>query len=452
MPKNPSPRRYRGWSVVGQRLTPEHLRSVVAWASALPSADAVAILHDRDQAETHGHVYVYDRKTPRTEAQIRRLFPVEVVVQPYTVIPDGEDAGVHEGRELARAARYLTHEHPSQAHKARYEDADVLASRGYDWRAEVDALNGREGLAALPERVTLAQLLGDVAQGLRTPRQVAEQHPEQYVRRSVGAWEALAEQAATWRAEDAREQERAQHEAEAAARAEQERARAADEAAQAEAAARAQQQEQERARATAQAEAEARQRWQASPDALPFLHERHRLEALAVLADTLELDADPSGEDLEITTARAAAEDEGRNWDGGLLDLLAAARAVDVICLDGDGDSITWDDVAEDVAEALRDLQTTAASTRAGAARAAALDVSPVGPQAAHDRLVRDVETVAAGGWAKGSEQYLARVADVVRLQAAGDHARAVAGWLAARLAELDRDERQALRDWAGLV
>ncbi|XJN89978.1 hypothetical protein ACHMXD_02775 [Micrococcus luteus] len=410
--------------------------------------DAVAILHDRDGADAHGHVYIYDRKTPRTEAQIRRLFPVDVIVQPYTVIPDGEDAGVHEGRELARAARYLTHEHPSQAHKARYEDSEVLASRGYDWRSDVDALSSREGLVGAPERVSLTQLLGDVARGLRTPRQVAEQHAELYVRRPVSAWDTLAQQAAQWAAEDAREAAR-QVEQEAAAahapQAEQESRQAAEEARQQE-----EQDRQQQARAAADALKHARLRWANEGCHESYEAERRRLRAVVVVADTLDLDL--SSEDLDTLTAQATAEGEGRAWDGAPLDLAAAVRAVDLIYLDGTGSGTTWDDVAEDVADGVKDLEETASAMRAGSARNAALDVSPVGPNTARDRLVRDMKTAQAGGQVKGSAQYVKLVATIVREQDRASQARSAIEWLRVQLERVDRAETEAVRSWAGLA
>ena len=53
---------------------------------------------------------------------------------------------------MTRGARYNTHEHPNQQAlgKARYGDDEMIATPGWDWRADVDSLNAREKVD--PER------------------------------------------------------------------------------------------------------------------------------------------------------------------------------------------------------------------------------------------------------------------------------------------------------------
>lgn len=125
---------------------------------------------------------------------------------------------------------------------------------------------------------------------------------------------------------------------------------------------------------------------------------------------------------------------------------------MDVIYLEGTGSGTTWDDVAEDVADGVRDLEEAASAVRAGSARNAALDVSPVGPNTARDRLVRDVETARAGRQVRGSAQYVELVATIVREQDRASQARSAMEWLRVQLERVDRAEAEAVRSWAGLA
>lgn len=457
--------RCRGWSVVSQNLTAEHLRAAV---DALPaSARAVAMVHDRDSG-THGHLFLYDQATPRTEAAVRRLFPVPVIVRPYVTLPEDyePDPGKQTGKfAMARAARYLTHEHPSEQAKGKvlYADEEMICRPAYDWRADVDALNQRERVRPMSEdRLPLAERVRrQVLRGQLTARQVFEQYPEIYAKQRPSVWDDLEARGQRWAAEDAREQARAAREvaeAERVERARREReAQAAREAAETERRRKAEAEEQARAQAAREAEEQARQRWQQAPERAEHERERDRLRMVAVLAWEHGDGSQTPGDDLDDLAARATA---------ALRDKYAAdpELGADVLPLSGDyaeGGALTYEDARtavedlehdpDDLAADLAELEEAAVSTRAEAARRAAMDLSPVAPAAAYARLQKDVETVRAGGEAQGSEQYARAVARVVCEDRTQARAMAATGWLRVRLAEQEQSERQAMRAWAGL-
>lgn len=161
--------RVRRFSVVSTYLT----RYIAEDSLARPNVVRyVGALHDNDHADTHCHVFV-ELKDARTVAQVVKMFPVEVQVMPFSGIRGDRHS-------LARAARYLTHESPSEQAKGkyRYPDNAVFAAEGYDWRAAVDALT-----RAVGHKVPLLdELRTAIIAGTRTPENVNDEYPLLYGR------------------------------------------------------------------------------------------------------------------------------------------------------------------------------------------------------------------------------------------------------------------------------
>ncbi|WP_024366906.1 hypothetical protein [Arthrobacter sp. TB 26] len=199
------PPRRRGWSIVSNALTREMIEDFVA---AHPRDLGHGAIHDRDPGtEKHGHVFFYS-KTQRTAAAMQRKFPVPVIVKPFIAHPG--EPGTDRGKfAMSRGARYNTHEHPDQQAlgKARYGDDEMIATPGWDWRAEVDALNAREKVD--PERPARLAAVDRFAQrilaGELTPRDVYDQNKKIYLTKSTGHWTQLERQAAEWKRQKAEE-------------------------------------------------------------------------------------------------------------------------------------------------------------------------------------------------------------------------------------------------------
>lgn len=198
-PTAPRPPRRRGWSIVSNALTREMIEDFVA---AHPRDLGHGVIHDRDPGtEKHGHVFFYS-KTQRTAAAMQRKFPVPVIVKPFIAHPG--EPGTDRGKfAMSRGARYNTHEHPDQQAlgKARYGDDEMIATPGWDWRAEVDALNAREKVD--PERPARLAAVDRFAQrilaGELTARDVYNENKGIYLAKSIGHWTQLERQAAEWK-------------------------------------------------------------------------------------------------------------------------------------------------------------------------------------------------------------------------------------------------------------
>ncbi|MHA6694619.1 hypothetical protein [Homoserinimonas sp. A520] len=135
------------------------------------------IVHDKDpDTATHAHAFV-ELKDGRTVDQVKDYFDKPAIVKP--LVGKSGDTG-----SFARAVRYLTHEHQSQQDlgKYLYPDAEVFASEGFDWRAEVNALTARESNATTPN---VRQIRLDVMQGRMTARDVRERYPNVYLDRML---------------------------------------------------------------------------------------------------------------------------------------------------------------------------------------------------------------------------------------------------------------------------
>ncbi|MDK1359657.1 hypothetical protein QNO00_05175 [Arthrobacter sp. zg-Y1219] len=197
------PPRPRGWSIVSNALTRE---MIVKFVAAHPRDRAHGAIHDRDPGRhVHGHLFFYS-KTQRTAAAIQRKFPVPVIVKPFITHPG--EPGTDRGKfAMARGARYNTHEHPDQQAlgKARYGDDEMIATPGWDWRSEVDALNAREKVD--PEREARLTVVDRFSQrvlaGELTARDVHNQNKRIYLAKSTSHWAALERQAAEWKRQDA---------------------------------------------------------------------------------------------------------------------------------------------------------------------------------------------------------------------------------------------------------
>lgn len=205
----------RAWSVVGYDLTEEHIREFTRGRK--PHVKAVGIVHDRDPgSREHGHVFFFDSKTKRSAEAVARLFPVPVIVKPFIYHP-GESGPVKGKHAPARGARYCTHEHPEQQAKGKalYGDEEVIASPGWDWRADVDALNAYEGIdPAKSAKQTLVDRLTDrILDGELTARDVARTHRRTYKTKVPAFWEGYEKRAEQWRADDRAAEERQQQEA-----------------------------------------------------------------------------------------------------------------------------------------------------------------------------------------------------------------------------------------------
>lgn len=130
----------------------------------------VGVVHDRDGVDPHVQGCIELVET-RTVATVERMFRCDVQVQPL-VNTKGDP------HSWARYIRYLTHESPHEQAKgkARYEDEEIFATPGYDWRADVDALTSKEGykiplLEEIKSKLMIIEL---------TPLDVKEMHPELY--------------------------------------------------------------------------------------------------------------------------------------------------------------------------------------------------------------------------------------------------------------------------------
>ncbi|MCC9192732.1 hypothetical protein LOC59_03560 [Arthrobacter sp. zg-Y916] len=197
--------RHRTWSIVSNALTREMVEKFV---DTHPHDLVHGGIHDRDPGtETHGHIF-YRSKTQRTAEAIQRKFPVPVIVRPFIVHPG--EPGTDRGKfAMARGARYNTHEHPDQQAlgKARYGDDEMIATPGWDWRAEVDALNGREGVdPERPARLTVIERLSKrVLAGELTARDVHRINAKIYLAKGPSHWSRLEHTAAEWKRQEAEE-------------------------------------------------------------------------------------------------------------------------------------------------------------------------------------------------------------------------------------------------------
>lgn len=186
-------------------LTRAHIAEFIA-AHPQEHFRAIGVNHDRDPGtEVHGHVFFYDSRTARAEAAVRRMFSVPVVVTPYIIHP-GEPGSDRGKFAMARAARYCTHEHPEQQAlgKALYTDAEQIASRGWDWRADVDQLNAYERVdPTKPAKLTMIQQLEDrVRAGELTARDVYRRYPDVYRLKPISHWNSVQTQGERWRRDD----------------------------------------------------------------------------------------------------------------------------------------------------------------------------------------------------------------------------------------------------------
>lgn len=204
-PSKQRPPRCRGWSIVSNAFTREMIEDFVA---AHPGDLGHGAIHDRDPGtEVHGHLFFYS-KTQRTAAAMQRKFPVPVIVTPFIAHPG--EPGTDRGKfAMARGARYNTHEHPDQQAlgKARYGDDEMIATPGWDWRAEVDALNARENVdPERPARLTVVDRFSQrVLAGELTARDVHRQNKKIYLAKSTTYWAGLERQAAEWKRQDVEE-------------------------------------------------------------------------------------------------------------------------------------------------------------------------------------------------------------------------------------------------------
>ena len=204
--------RHRAWSIVSKALTGEMIEEFVA---VHPCDLAHGAIHDRDPGtEVHGHLFFYS-KTQRTAAAIQRKFPVPVIVTPFIAHPG--EPGTDRGKfAMARGARYNTHEHPDQQAlgKARYGDDEMIATPGWDWRAEVDALNAREHVdPERPARLTVIDRYSQrVLDGELTALDVYHQNKRIYLAKSTGHWTQLERQASEWKRQKAEETARRAYE------------------------------------------------------------------------------------------------------------------------------------------------------------------------------------------------------------------------------------------------
>lgn len=185
------------------------------FVAAHPNDLAHGAVHDRDPGtETHGHIF-FRSNTQRTAAAIQRKFPVSVIVKPFIVHPG--EPGTDRGKfAMARGARYNTHEHPDQQAlgKARYSDDEMIATPGWDWRAEVDALNASEQVdPGRPARLTVIERLSKrVLKGELTAREVHRQNEKIYLAKGPSYWAGLERTAAEWKRQEAEAAERRAYE------------------------------------------------------------------------------------------------------------------------------------------------------------------------------------------------------------------------------------------------
>lgn len=232
-PKSKARDRSRGWSVVSNYLKAEHIQDFIdTHAQTHPEMRAVGAVHDRDHGVPDGHVFFHDPASLLSKSTVETMFPVLVRVQKHIVFP-GEPEPSTGRYALARGARYLTHEHPDQQAmgKALYSDDEIMATPGWDWRADVDALNRYEGVDADAQRVggkTLLERVEEaVLRGEMTSRDVFEKHPRLYMAKGKGAkhWDSLERKASEWAEQDAARKRQAEQAQEARRRKKQEEER-----------------------------------------------------------------------------------------------------------------------------------------------------------------------------------------------------------------------------------
>lgn len=204
--------RHRAWSITSVTLTREIIEEFVA---VHPNDRAHGAIHDRDPGtETHGHIF-FCSNTQRTAAAIQRKFPVSVIVEPFIVHPG--EPGTDRGKfAMARGARYNTHEHPDQQAlgKARYGDEEMIATPGWNWRAEVDALNARERVdPARPARLTVIEGISKrLLKGELSARDVHQQYEKIFLAKGLSYWAGLERTAAEWKRQEVLETERRAYE------------------------------------------------------------------------------------------------------------------------------------------------------------------------------------------------------------------------------------------------
>lgn len=133
-------KRHRMWSIVSNSITESIIHDFIADNPKMKICGAV---HDQDDAPAHGHIFCFDPKTARTEETMHRKFNTPVIMEPFVAHPG--ESGPKQGKfGMARAARYLTHEHPDQIAQGKYRYPDDVVIANFNWRKEVDALNEYE--------------------------------------------------------------------------------------------------------------------------------------------------------------------------------------------------------------------------------------------------------------------------------------------------------------------
>lgn len=185
--------RHRAWSIVSNSITNEIIHDFI---DANPKMKICGAVHDQDPGtNTHGHIFAFDSKTARTRAAMERKFNTPVIMEPFVSHPG--EAGSNRGKyAMARAARYLTHEHPDQIElgKHRYPDDVVIAN--FNWRAEVDALNAYEGVKSkkVDMKLLTKKCEQKIIDGTFDPIDVMKSYPEVFGSRSPSHWFRLEEQ------------------------------------------------------------------------------------------------------------------------------------------------------------------------------------------------------------------------------------------------------------------
>jgi hypothetical protein len=304
---------------------------------------------------------------------MQRKFPVPVIVTPFIAHPG--EPGTDRGKfAMARGARYNLHEHPDQQAlgKARYGDDEMIATPGWDWRAEVDALNAREKVD--PERPARLAAVDRFAQrilaGELTARDVYDQNKKVYLAKRTGHWTQLERQAAEWKRQMAEEAaQKAYEERRQAAEAERaERARLAAEQAERErqaavaqeAAAQAEREAQTRQLAEEQAAREAAlTAEQATPEyqqrVVAEEAERERNDLIDMVALLNGVRGQHSARSSRTTRYAAAlgltsSEHVGKD---GKLTLLGAVLAYAHAALDLDPDDADFDEIMPGIREEI---------------------------------------------------------------------------------------------------
>lgn len=358
--------RHRAFSIVSKALTREMIEQFVA---AHPNDRVHGVIHDRDPgADEHAHVFWYS-KTQRTPAAVQRKFPAPVIVRPFIYHPG--EPGTDRGKfAMARGARYNTHEHPDQQAlgKARYGDDEMIATPGWDWRADVDALNAREHVdPERPAHLTMIERISNrVLKGELSARDVHRKYEKIYLAKGPSYWARLERAAAEWKRQEAEETELRAHEerrhaeqAEQAKRAEQaERERqAADER---EAAERAEREAQTRQQAEEQAAREAALK--AEQATLEYQErvaaeqaERDRDELIDMIAMWLDVKGSRSTRSSHAT--RYAAElgltSPDHVCEDGQLTHLGAVLTYAEAALDLEPDDVNIDEIMPEIREEI---------------------------------------------------------------------------------------------------